>query len=321
VEVNKPLQRESKYNKEGKNLPIGTIIKGIGGFYYIGTDNGLYECRARGVFRNNEIVPLPGDKVLISIIDENNKKGNLEEILKRNNNLIRPAVANIDQIIIVISVNSPKIDYYLLDKLLITAESKKIKPVICVNKIDLDLNEEHLKIANTYRKIGYSVFSTSSKLKVGFDNLRTVLKDNITVFAGQSGVGKSTILNNLLDSIVMETGKVSEKIKRGKHTTRHAELIELNEGGYIVDTPGFSSFLLENISFIDLEYYYPEFNEQKGYCKFNACSHIKEPGCRVKNAFAEGFIDKGRYTRYISLYEELKNEKEFEIKRRRKTRR
>ncbi|MEN8905587.1 MAG: ribosome small subunit-dependent GTPase A [Clostridiales bacterium] len=302
-------------------MPNGIIVKGIGGFYYIETDSGLYECRARGIFRNNEITPLPGDNVIISIEDEEKKIGNIEKIIDRDNFFVRPSVANVNQMLIVVSVNSPKIDYYLLDKLLLTAEKKNINPVICINKIDLDLESYHRNFMRIYKNIGYDVFATSSKTKTGYEKLKNVLENKISVFAGQSGVGKSTILNNILNELVMETGDISKKIKRGKHTTRHAELIELKEGGYIVDTPGFSSFLLENIEFEELENYYREFKELIGICKYSGCSHISEPGCKVKNNFVDGYIDKGRYERYVFFYNELKKEKSFIWKKRKKAKR
>ena len=295
-------------------MPIGIIIKGIGGFYYVKADEKLYECKARGIFRKNAVIPLPGDKVVISVNDEEEKLGNLDEILPRSSELVRPAVANINQIVIVISIKSPQPDIILLDKLLITAELKELKAVVCINKIDLDIENEAKRICDSYSKAGFEVYITSSNLKQGFEEIRGIFKDRITVFAGQSGVGKSTILNTITDSLAMETGEVSKRLDRGKHTTRHAELIELKSGGYIVDTPGFSSFELDEIAFDKLENYYPEFNAYINKCRFTWCSHIKEPDCVVKEALEKGDIDRGRYERYIQFYTELKSNKEYRSK-------
>lgn len=288
-------------------MPSGVIVKGIGGFYYVKAEGGTYECKARGIFRKDSIVPLPGDRVIISVVDEEKKIGNIEEILPRDLQLIRPAVANINQIALVISVRSPLPDLYLLDKLLITVEKKEISAVICINKIDLDKDEEHNTLVDSYKNTGFRTIILSSVLNTGFDELEKALTDRITVFAGQSGVGKSTILNRVLDSYVMETGSLSDKIGRGKHTTRHAELIELKSGGFVVDTPGFSSFELTDMMPNELQMYYPEFREHFGKCKFNSCSHISEPGCDVKSDLEKGLIDSGRYSRYIEFYNALKD--------------
>lgn len=289
-------------------MPEGIIIKGIGGFYYIKTETGIYETRARGLFRKDEIVPLPGDRVDIQITDEVAKSGHINGILERDTVLIRPAVANVNQMVIVISVIEPGIDYYLLDKLLITAGLKGIKPVMCVNKVDLAQEGEHIEIAQVYKNAGYDVFFTSSKINVGFDELREILINRVTVFAGQSGVGKSTILNNIIDKLVMETSEVSQKIKRGRHTTRHAELLQLKDGGFVLDTPGFSSFYLDDIELENLDTMYPEFKKYIGECKYYGCSHINEPACAVKEALVNNNIDQGRYNRYKFFREAIEAE-------------
>jgi ribosome biogenesis GTPase len=292
-------------------LPSGIIVKGIGGFYYVDTPGGVYECTARGIFRKEDITPLPGDKVLISVIDEAKKNGCIDEILPRKSFLARPAVANVDQVIITVAVKLPDPDFLLVDKLLISAEKEGLNIVLCINKIDLDEEDKHKEIVKAYSKTNYKLVLTSSKTGEGFDKLRKVLSDRINVLAGQSGVGKSTILNRLMNAKIMETGSVSNKIKRGRHTTRHAELIQLDKGGYVVDTPGFSSLQLSDIPFEELQIYYPEFSEYIGKCRFHGCSHIAEPDCSVKAALNEGVIDAGRYSRYLQLYSELKQVRDY----------
>lgn len=292
-------------------MPSGIITKGIGGFYYVSTPEGVYECKARGLFRKNELTPLPGDRVNISVIDDAKKLGTIDEVLPRQSQLLRPAVANVDQIVAVIAIKSPSPDFFLLDKLLITAEQKNLNTIICINKIDLDTDGEHKKIVNAYEKTGYKVILSSSRIDAGFDRLKEALKGRISVFAGQSGVGKSTILNRIMNRRVMETGELSEKIERGRHTTRHAELVELESRGYVVDTPGFSSFELSDIKHEELQFYYPEFAEHINGCRFTHCSHISEPDCSVKEALGRRLIDEGRYARYIQFYNILKQNKEY----------
>jgi len=294
-----------RISKEVESLPSGVIIKGIGGFYYVKAEDGVYECKAKGTFRKDSKIPLPGDNVSISVVDREKRLGFIEEIYSRTLQLIRPAVANINQIAIVVSVKSPLPDYYLLDKLLITVMQKEISGVICINKIDLD--EKNINnIVESYKCTGIKTILLSAVLNVGYDELEKVLAGKTTVFAGQSGVGKSTILNRIMDSYVMKTGEVSDKIERGKHTTRHAELIELKSGGFVVDTPGFSSFEITDIEPGDLQKYYPEFNQFIGKCRFAGCNHISEPGCEVKSALENGLISPERYGRYIEFYNDLK---------------
>lgn len=288
-------------------MPSGIIIKGIGGFYYVKTFDGIYECKARGVFRKEDISPLTGDRVHISITDEEKMTGSLDSIEPRYSQLVRPAVANVNQIAIVIAAKSPSPDFMLLDKLLITAEMKGLTPVICINKVDLDEDGKCSEIESVYQKAGYSVVKLSKVLGIGYDAFRELLTDKITVLAGQSGVGKSTILNHIMNSMVMQTGNISEKIERGKHTTRHAELLQLEVGGFIVDSPGFSSFELADLEHTELEAHYPEFRDHLGKCRFTGCSHLNEPDCEVKKAFQQGQIDSGRYSRYSELFNTIKN--------------
>jgi ribosome biogenesis GTPase len=297
-------------------LPLGIILKGIGGFYYVKQDEtgNIFECKPRGVFRKDSITPLPGDRVGFSIIDEDKSLGNIDEICPRASELIRPAVANIDQIALVVAAKAPNPDYMLLDKLIITAETKSIRVLLCINKIDLDDGNAKL-IRDAYSLAGYDCIEISSVKNIGYKLLKEELMGHITVFAGQSGVGKSTILNHILDSWVMETGSVSQKIERGKHTTRHAELLELKYGGFVADTPGFSSFELADIPYLELERYYPEFRQYINTCRFTSCSHITEPGCRVIEALERGEIDSNRYQRYTQLYKALKDIPQYKAKK------
>ncbi len=296
-------------------MPSGTIIKGIGGFYYVKTQDGVYECKARGIFRKGDKTPLPGDRVVLSVIDEEKKTGSVDEILSRDSELVRPAVANVNQLAAVIAVKSPAPDLCLLDKLLITARLKNIDSIVLINKIDLDESGEYKRIIEAYSKTDNRVILLSSELNIGFNDLADEMKGKITVFAGQSGVGKSTILNKILNFSVMKTGEISNKIERGKHTTRHAELIELESGGFVVDTPGFSSFELTDIPYRELELYYPEFEGYLNTCKFDNCSHISEPFCTVKEAVEKRDIDYERYLRYTQFYNILKKQEDTKYRK------
>jgi len=297
-------------------LPTGLILKGIGGFYYVKNDvNGeVYECKPRGVFRKDSIIPLPGDRVNFSILNEQEKLGNIDELHKRTSELVRPAIANVDQLVIVVAVKAPSPDFMLLDKLLITAEMKNLGVLICINKVDID-DGNAKRIRDAYTLAGYNCIEVSSVMNIGYSQLKEELKDHISVFAGQSGVGKSTILNHIMDSWVMETGSVSEKIERGKHTTRHAEILELKYGGYVADTPGFSSYEITNIPYNQLQNYYPEFRRYINTCRFTSCSHITEPGCPIREAVEQGKIDKNRFERYTQLYKALKDVPQYKSKK------
>lgn len=289
----------------------GTIIKGIAGFYYVEAGQTIYECKARGKFRNKSIIPVIGDNVLISLKEEENStdrylEGTIEEILERKNSLIRPAVANVDQAMVVFSVTYPKIHLDLLDRFLIHIEKEDITPCIVLNKIDEGNPEEYAYIVERYTKVGYEVICLSAKKALHTDLLMPKLKDQTTVFAGPSGVGKSTLINTVQEGLRLETGHVSDKIKRGKHTTRHVELIPLSEGGFVLDTPGFTSLQLDGIEADDLQYYFPEFKDYIGSCKFRGCTHIHEPGCKVQEALGNGEIIKERYETYTTYYKQLK---------------
>lgn len=296
-------------------MPSGIITKGIGGFYYVSSEAGMYECRARGIFRKNELHPLVGDNVVFSVTDEVLKKGSVDQIKERRSILVRPAVANVNQLVMVIATRSPEPDLLLLDKLLVTAENNGMKAVVCINKSDLDITGASEAMRKTYTEAGYEVLETSSKENKGFDALRAVLKGHISVFAGQSGVGKSTLLNIIMDTMVMKTGDLSDRIGRGKHTTRHAELIELEGGGYVVDTPGFSSFELSNMAYTELQHLYPEFGVHIRDCRYTGCSHLNETECGIKDAVKNGQISKSRYDRYVELYNILKQEDDMKYKK------
>lgn len=290
----------------------GKIIKGIGGFYYVHIQgHGIYECKAKGIFRKEKIKPLIGDNVEISILDVDEKLGNIDRILKRSNQLIRPTVANIDQAVIVFAVSRPEPNYNLLDRFLVMIEEKGIEAVICFNKIDILDPEAVSAIIAKYEKTGYKVFSTSSLENNGIDSLREALYNKTTVFAGPSGVGKSSILNLIQSETVLETGSVSEKIGRGKHTTRHAELMCFHDDSYVVDTPGFSSLVIEHIDQDQLKYYFREFDLFEPYCKFKGCNHINEPQCGIKDAVNDGDISESRYVSYTQLLNELKDIKRW----------
>ena len=284
----------------------GIIVKGIGGFYYVKTDTGIYECRARGVFRENKITPLIGDRVKIR---ENNldMTGYVEEIMERETELIRPPVANVTQAVIVMSVKSPSLNLWLLDRFLVLAEEQKLNVVIVINKIDLDNNSIGKNIYENYSNMGYKVILSSCTLNKEIDTLKEVLKDEVTVFAGPSGVGKSSILNRIQPNLKLKTGEISEKTKRGKHTTRHVELIELDAGGYVLDTPGFSSLKLDFIETEgELQQYFKDIRKYSGHCKFNSCLHVKEPDCEVKKQLELGNISKERYNNYLNFLDEVK---------------
>ena len=296
-------------------MPSGTITKGIGGFYYVASEDGIYECKARGIFRKNEMTPLTGDQVEFSITDPGLKTGSIDRILDRSSLLIRPAVANVNQLVAVIAARSPDPDLLLLDKLLVTAEKNEMKAILCINKTDLDTDGGRKLLYKTYSDAGYEVLETSSRENRGFEELKAALNGRISVFAGQSGVGKSTLLNRVMNTMMMKTGSLSDKIDRGKHTTRHAELISLEDGGYVVDTPGFSSFELSGLEYTELQHYFPEFGRYIPNCRFKGCSHVSEPDCGVKQAVADGQISEGRYGRYVELFTLLKQEDEMKYKK------
>ena len=290
----------------------GKIIKGISGFYYVYVEGaGLYECKAKGAFRKQKIKPLVGDNVEIAVIDEANKLGNVEKILPRKNELIRPAVSNIDMALVIFASAKPDPNFNLLDRFLCMMEYQKVPVTICFNKIDLVDKEKLKEYSGIYEPAGYNVIFTCTKTKEGLGSIRSLLEGKTTTVAGPSGVGKSSIINCLQSDITMETGTISEKIERGKHTTRHSEIIPVSHDTYIMDTPGFSSMDVPGFEKEDLWTCYPEFVRHEPYCRFIGCSHINEPDCGVKAAIEDGEISPVRYENYKLLYEELKNRHKY----------
>lgn len=290
----------------------GKIIKGIAGFYYVKCcDKNIYECKAKGIFRKDGRKPLVGDDVLMDVIDEKEHLGNITELLERRNELIRPAVANIDQALVIFAAASPKPNLGLLDRFLIQMEHKGIQTVICFNKEDLAAEEERKRLSSIYQNAGYQVLFISALQKKGIEQVEEVLKGKVTTVAGPSGVGKSTLVNCLQKEIVMETGEISAKIARGKHTTRHSQLMEIDRDTYIFDTPGFSSLSVSELMPEELQSCFPEFKKYEGRCRFLGCAHIHEPGCGVKEALAAGEVSRERYDDYVNLYGECKNRRRY----------
>ncbi len=287
----------------------GTILKGIGGFYYVSTSKGIIECHARGKFRKKDLSPMVGDVVDIEIAHDGT--GSIGKIHPRKNYLIRPEVSNIDALVLVCAMRSPLPDFQLLDKLLVIAESKDIKGVICLNKTDLSNTDEIAEISDIYAKAGYSVIVASAKTGEGVAELRNVIKNNTVAFAGLSGVGKSSLLKRVTGAD-LKTGSVS-KIERGKHTTRHVELMEA-AGGFVFDTPGFSRLEANELYASDLWQYFPEIASFYGECRFRTCNHVGEPGCSVKDAVISGAIAESRYENYVLLFNKLKEIKDWQRK-------
>lgn len=289
---------------------IGKITKGIAGFYYVHVNGkGTYECKAKGVFRKKQVKPLVGDEVEIQVIDEKNHIGNLEKILPRKNELIRPAVANIDQALVIFSTTSPTPNFHLMNRFLVMMEYYEIPVMICFNKLDLCNEKEQQELVAALLGSDYPIYFVSAYTKEGIDELKELLKGKTTTVAGPSGVGKSSLINLLQETVEMETGMISEKIGRGKHTTRHSQLISIDESSYIFDTPGFSSIFLPELEKSQLRYYFSEYSSLQKECKFLGCLHYKEPDCAVKQAVQEGVLSKSRYEDYCSMLEELSQNK------------
>lgn len=290
----------------------GKIIKGIAGFYYVHiVGSGVYECKAKGIFRKENQKPLVGDDVEIVVLDEESHTGNLEAILPRKNELIRPAVANVDQALVVFAVTKPKPHFHLLDRFLVMMEKQEIPVILCFNKKDLADQKEQDEIRDIYRACGYPVVFVSARMGENIDQIREMLEGKITTIAGPSGVGKSSLINLLSPEANMETGGISKKIDRGKHTTRHSELLAVDETSFIMDTPGFSSLYVNDMEKEEIKYYFREFSPYEGKCRFHGCDHIHEPDCAVKQAVEEGKIHKIRYQNYTEFYREIQEKKRY----------
>ena len=290
----------------------GKIIKGIAGFYYVHVaGSGVYECKAKGIFRKDGVKPLVGDDVEMEVTHEKDMEGNIMRILPRKNELVRPAVANIVQALVVFAVTKPKPHFNLLDRFLVMMETKEIPAILCFNKADIAGDAEIAGLKAVYENCGYPLIFTSAKKEENIDRLKELLQGKTTAVAGPSGVGKSSLINRLQSGVKMETGSISRKIERGKHTTRHSELIMLGDESYIMDTPGFSSLYAGNMEKEDLKYCFPEFAPYEGKCRFNGCGHIHEPGCAVKQAADEGKIHRIRYEDYVMMYRELQERKRY----------
>lgn len=287
-------------------------MKGIAGFYYVHAENGdMYECKAKGIFRKDNQKPLVGDQVEITVLDEKEKKGNLVQIFPRKNELIRPAVANVDQAFVIFAMEDPKPNFLLLDRFLIMMEQAGVPAIICFNKKDLASEEELASLYKIYTECGYKVILASAKCEEGTNEIKELLRGKTTVVAGPSGVGKSSLTNLMQEDVQMETGEISKKLKRGRHTTRHSQVIAVGENTFLMDTPGFSSLYLSDMEEQELKEYFPEFGKYEGNCRFLGCRHIHEPGCSVKEAVENQKISKLRYEDYLSLHEELKEKRRY----------
>jgi len=286
----------------------GRIIKGIAGFYYVESGSNIYECKAKGVFRKRSIKPLPGDYVEISILDEEKLKGNVDKIIPRKNVTMRPEAANLDQALLVFAIKDPDPDIHILNRILVSMEHESVPSIICFNKSD---KADPKELKNIYTKAGYKVFITSVKDKKGIEELKAELKGKTTAIAGPSGAGKSSLINLIAGREVMETGEISEKIGRGKNTTRHSELVDAGNDIFILDTPGFTAMDLPEMDEKDLDLLFPEFIPYIPECRFRGCTHRKEPGCEIIKQVEEGNIMRSRYEDYLLFFEELKDRRKW----------
>lgn len=290
----------------------GVILKALSGFYYVDTGSGTpTACRARGKFRHKRITPLVGDRVSITLLEDGS--GMVDEIHPRTNEFIRPAVANIDQLVMIVSGAIPVTDPFLIDRMISIAEGRGCEPVVCINKCDLDPGQELFDI---YTAAGFQTLRVSARTGQGLEELQTVIAGKVSAFTGNSGVGKSSLLNTLQPNFGLEVGEVSERLGRGRHTTRHVELFRLDNGAIVADTPGFSSFDVERMELRrkeDLELTFREFKPYLGECRFVGCAHVKEKGCAVRAAVKAGEIQPTRHASYVRLYEQVRQIKDWEL--------
>ncbi len=290
----------------------GIILKGIGGFYYVEAADTLYECKARGVFRKNKVTPFVGDRVTVSL--EKDGTGTIEEIFPRKNSLVRPPVANIDQLVIVVSICDPSPSTLVIDKIIAAAEDKGIEPVIVISKSDL---KDCRWLSDIYQTTGIPLLTISSATGGGVEEVEKLLKGKISAFTGNSGVGKSSLLNRIDSRFHLQTGEISRKLGRGRHTTRQVAFLKLGKNTYVADTPGFSSISVERYDLVkkeNLQYCFREFEPYLNQCKFVSCSHTCEKGCAVLKAVEEGMISKSRHESYVAMYNEVKDLKEWNMK-------
>ena len=288
----------------------GLIVKGIGGFYYVDTGLDIIEAKGRGIFKKDGITLAVGDRVELEIIDEAEKKGVINSIYPRKKQFSRPPIVNVDTFVVVFAASKPKPNLVLVDKFLVMAEMNDVEAVICINKSDLASQEELKEFRAVYEDI-YPVIAVSAKTGDGMDELKKAVSGKTAALAGPSGVGKSTIINDLVPYANMETGSISEKTKRGKHTTRHAEIFNADGGGKIFDTPGFTSFEIMEAGEDNLMHYYPDIDRYTGSCYYDNCRHLKEPDCAVREAVKAGKIHRLRYESYAANMEEIKNRKKY----------
>lgn len=290
----------------------GIIVKALSGFYYVKTEEKVVACKARGRFRLDGTSPLVGDRVQLA--EEKDGSGRIDKVFERKNFFIRPAVANIDTLVFIAANVNPVTDPFLIDRVAVIAHEAGCELIICVNKTDLDAGNELFRI---FSSAGYSVIRTSAETGEGIAALRHALRGKVCAFTGNSGVGKSSILNMLLPQAQIPTGEVSERLGRGKHTTRHVEIFPVGENTFIADTPGFASFeiqMMQSIAKEDLQYDFPEFSPYIGKCRFADCAHLKEPGCAVRQALADGTIGESRYASYVRLYDLTAKQKPWDSK-------
>ena len=305
-------KKKAIQNKVRSAYMQGKIVKVIAGFYYVHVvESGVYDCKAKGIFRKERMKPLVGDNVEIEILDRDSREGNITDILPRKSELIRPAVSNIDQVLVVFAAARPSPHFNLLDRFLVMMESKDIPVILCFNKTDAAKAQQIERLQDIYEGCGYPVVFTSVKRKINIEKIKELLKDKTTAIAGPSGVGKSSLINLLSPGADMETGSISRKIERGKHKTRHSELLMLDGDSYIMDTTGFSSLFLNKLEKEELKYYFREFIPYEGKCRFHGCDHIHEPDCAVKAAVGQKKIHTVRYEDYREIYEELKNKRRY----------